>query len=221
MDVKLRSLHDAARKRSSAELARHTRNLARLLASALKDGTWADPSARAKQDLLSAADAARVAAYYLDAASFIATKVFSPGYAKIVDIRLKYDLVEAQSQILEMFASAQAPRRGFVYVSWSRRPEEFYYVGKARAVERLNLSAHGKLANTVGRATTLSLIFPSRSTDETLSGVEASVMALIESHTGRLPELNARAEQVPDHEGTNELATLRQFLIDVAKSLQW
>ncbi len=174
MDIKLRSLHDAARRHSEAELARHTRTLSRLVASVLKDGTWADSSARARHELQSVSEAARVAAYHLDAASFIAAKVLDARHAKVVDIRLKYGLAEAQRQILDKFASGDAPRRGFVYVSWSRKPEEFYYVGKARGVERLNLSAHGKLANTVGRATTLSLIFPSRSSDETLSGVEAS-----------------------------------------------
>lgn len=220
MEDKLRSLHDNARTRSKSELARHTTKLARLVASVLKDGRWADPSASAAGELQEAAEDAREAALYLDAASFIDEKIFSAEHSKIINIPLKKSLADAQNQIVEMFESGKAPRRGFVYVAWSRRPETFFYVGKASAVDRLTLTAHGKLANTVGRATTLSLIFPSRSVEDTLFSVEGSVMALIQHHTGEMPELNERAERVPDHEGTNELVELQNFLGKVAKSLR-
>jgi hypothetical protein len=106
-----------------------------------------------------------------------------------------------------------------VYVAWIHRPEEYWYVGKATTVERLNLAAHGKLARATAHATKLSLIFPSQSRPEVLGGVEGSLLAMIEHHSSALPKLNEKRESVVAHQGTDELMTLSSFLRDIAKRI--
>lgn len=162
---------------------------------------------------------ARELARTIDATGYLSDKVFNAGNALIVDLKLKMDLDAVQAQILEMFESKDAPRRGFVYVAWTASPEEYWYVGKANTADRLSLAAHGKLARATAHATKLSLIFPSQSREEMLLGVEASVLALIEYYTGKLPRLNERRGKVVKNSGTQELRLLSGFLGSIADEI--
>lgn len=218
---KLRNISDRAERESRSELQKHVRTLAGLIAKVLKDQTWNDLTARTDKQLIEAADKAQDLARILDASGYLFDKVFHAGQGLIVDLRLKQDLHEVQEQIQEMFASKEAPPRGFVYVAWTASPEEYWYVGKANTVDRLNLAAHGKLARATapGHATKLSLIFPSQSREDMLLGVEASVLALIEDYTGQLPRLNERRGKIVQNSGANELRMLSNFLGSIADDI--
>lgn len=219
LEDKLCQIYDDVEKKCRSDLRRHTRQIAKHVADVLRDGSWSDVTARADKALTEAATEAREHARLLDATGYLAEKVLGAENMNIVDLRLQNDLLKTQERILEMFANKEAPSRGFVYVAWSMKPEKFYYVGKAKTVARLNLAQHGKLAHATANATQLSLVFPSQSTEETLAGVEASLIALIEFHTNDLPQLNARRERVRFNQGADELRDLASFLESVANDL--
>lgn len=219
LEDKLRQISDRAERDSRSELQKHVRTLASLIARVLKDETWNDVTARTDKHLTDAAAKARELARILDATGYLFDKVFQPGQAQIVDLKLKQDLYAVQAQILEMFESKAAPQRGFVYVAWSASPEEYWYVGKASTANRLNLTSHGKLARATADATKLSLIFPSQSREQVLLGVEASVLALIEDYTGKLPRFNDRRGKVVKNSGANELRMLSDFLGSIADDI--
>lgn len=204
---------------ASIELRRHTKDLARIVAAVLRTGRWEDLPIKTQRQLSEAAAAAMDAADLADAAEFVNKQVFDAQNGRIEDLKTSPNLREFQYQIQNHFDTAQVPQRGFVYVAWSAKPEIFMYVGKARKVGRLNPVVHGKLSHSVAHVTTLSLIFPSQSRDVVLSGLEASVIRVIEHATGNLPELNDRRERVPPCNPTMRLSRLAKFLTDVAQSV--
>lgn len=216
---KLRQVFDKLEKTSRSDLQRQIRLLARLVADALKDDAWRPVSVKTDKAILDAAVEARRLARILDATGYLEDKVLRSETSLIVDVRLKMDLRSVQDQIVQMFDTKEAPNRGFVYIAWSARPEEYWYVGKANTSKRLNLASHGKLARATAHATQLSLIFPSQSREEILEGVEAATLALIESHIGKPPELNDRRERVVENKGTEELRLLSNFLWSIADDL--
>lgn len=216
---KLRQLSDRADAASLAALNRQTRTLASLVAHVLRDGAWSTVAAKTDKALSDAALEARGWARIRDATGYLEDKVFEPKTGRIEELRLRGDLRFTQDEILQRFETGEWPKRGFVYVAWSQRPEQYYYVGKARGVDRLNLAAHGKLANATAYATQLALLFPSQSRDEILGGVEAALLALVEFHTGELPRLNERREKTVPHRGHNSLRELSGFLRTVATDL--
>lgn len=216
---KLKRMRISANRSASQELRRHTKDIAKLVAEVLHTGCWEDISIETQQNLNKAAVAARDAADLADATEFINNKVFESLNAHVEDLKVSGDFRETQEQIRSLFDTSQVPKRGFIYIAWSARPERFMYVGKAGNVERLNLAAHGKLANSAAHVTTLSLIFPSQSREDVLSGLEASVIRVVEHSTGQMPELNSRGERVPPGEPAMQLRRLAKFLTGVAKSV--
>lgn len=216
---KLRQIFDKQENISRADLQRQIRSLARLAGGALRDDAWRNATAKIDKALSEAAAEARRLARILDATGYLEDKVLHKA-SLIVDVRLKPELRSVQDQIEKMFETKEAPCRGFVYIAWSARPEEYWYVGKANTVERLNLAAHGKLARATADATQLSLIFPTQSREAILQGVEAAMLALIEGHTGELPKLNDRRERVVENKGTDELRCLSNFLGSIADDLK-
>jgi hypothetical protein len=217
-EEKLRQLSDRVNDKHGSSLERSTKHLAGLVASVLRNGTWSELSARTEKELKDAAEETLFHSVCLDAAGYLDEKVLSSG--RIVDLKLKNDLRAVQDQIQGMFDSKAAPKRGFVYVAWCQRPEEYWYVGKAGTVDRLNLSAHGKLARATADATQLSLVFPSQSKEEILSGVEASIQTMIYAITGELPKLNERRETVPVHQGGKHVDDLAKFLTKIANQVR-
>jgi hypothetical protein len=92
--------------------------------------------------------------------------------------------------------------RGVVYVSWTRRPEEFLYIGMASgrasrggAVKRLTDRSHAKLRVSLQQATTLSILIPTR--EQFLQNLESSCLAFLRRPSGRrtLPVHNDRHER--------------------------
>ena len=150
---KLRQLSDKADVASLKALNRQTKTLAALVAQVLREETWAAVNSRTDKALKDAALEARVWARIRDATGYLEDKVFEPRTGRIEELRLRGDLRFVQDEILQRFKSEEWPTRGFVYIAWSQRPEVYYYVGKARSVDRLNLAAHGKLANATAYAT--------------------------------------------------------------------
>lgn len=218
-DDKLRQVFDKLEKTSRIDLQRQIRSLARLAADALQNDAWRNVSARTDKALLDAAAEARRLARILDATGYLEDKVLRSETSSIIDVRVKSNLRSVQDQIEHLFMTKEAPDRGFVYIAWCARPEEYWYIGKAKNDGRLNLASHGKLAHAIAHATQLSLIFPSQSREEILAGVEAAVLAVIESHTGNLPKLNDRRERVVENNGAEELRLLSKFLGSIADDL--
>jgi hypothetical protein len=219
LKAKLERMCIHADRSASADLHRHTKDLATLVATVLRTVRWEDLPIKTQRHLSETAEAAKSAAILADAAECINTRVFDAPNGKIADLKISTELREVQEQIWNLFETGEVPRRGFVYVAWSAKPERFLYVGKAGNVERLNLAAHGKLAHAAAHVTTLSLLFPNQSRDEVLSGVEASVIRLVEHATGQWPELNDRGESVPSGQPSQRLSRLAQFLATVGRSV--
>jgi hypothetical protein len=113
--------------------------------------------------------------------------------------------------------------RGFVYVAWRQRARDgggpFFYVGRAEGNDRLDLNRHTKLALAVKPATLLTIIFPTRSSPNTLAGVEASLLRLLRA-LDLHPEYNERPEKVPEAVASNHLARLGTFLEGIGALLR-
>ena len=214
---KLDKICISADKEAKRQLARHTGDLAVLVAAVLRSRRWMDLSLKTRRRLDETGQAACDAADLADAAEYTNDRLLDARYGLVVDLTLKRDLRAMQDQIYVLFESKKAPERGFVYVAWSGRPERFMYVGKASQVERLRLSAHGKLAHAAAQCTRLSLLFPTQSLDSVLSGLEASICKLVEHWCNKRPELNDRIELVPPGRASSDLADLAIFLGRVAK----
>jgi hypothetical protein len=216
---KLEQMSDRADAAGRVAFDKRSRELAKLIAAVLKDGTWGDLSAKTERELKEAVNATKEAVTVLDAAETVHEKVLRAKNASVHDLRLKRDLRADHEQIADFFDN-MANERGCVYVAWCMKPERFLYVGKAGSADRLkNLAGHGKLANAMANATQLSLIFPSQSTDNTLLEVEASVVALVIHSTGRPPENNEMEEGVPICEGGKALNRLAAFLKKVGRDI--
>lgn len=154
-----------------------------------------------------------------DAAECIRNQVLSAVRSKIIDIPIQHDLLKAEDQIHDLFLDYDVPARGFIYIAWSQKPENYFYVGKAGSEKRLRLRAHGTLASTIRDATLLSLIFPAQSREEILLSVEASVMELIEAHTGELPRLNRNAGRIKFGSKWDAVNDVAKFLDDISRQL--
>ncbi len=200
-------------------LRRHVHDLSLLVAAALKTGKWADLPVKSQLLIHETADQAVDAADLADAADFVSTKVLSADNGKVVDLKSNGDFRTVQDRILDLFETKQVPARGFVYVAWSARPEEFLYVGRAKDSGRLTLAAHGKLAHATASASTVSLVFPTQSRDETIRSLEACIIRLVEHATGELPKLNARRERLPMGNSLQQLEQLGGFLANIAKRI--
>jgi hypothetical protein len=219
LEDKLKRMCNSADRSAWQDLHRYTKDIAREVAKVLSTGRWGDLPSKTQRFLSKVADDARGAADLGNAAELINNKVFKSQNSRVKDLKISTDLREVQEQIRNLFDTAKVPKRGFIYVAWKAKPELFMYVGKAGNVERLNLAAHGKLAHAAAHVTTISLIFPSQSRKDVLSGLEASVIRVIEHTTGQWPELNSRGERVPPGEPTMQLTRLAKFLRGVAKSV--
>lgn len=215
---KLAKMHELAEQDGYKTFQRSTRELADLIATVLRDRNWDSMSVKTDDKLSNTVSEVREAARLLDAAEYIQEKVLSPSNGKIVDLRLKKnkDFQVVQEQIKEMFATKKVPQRGFVYVAWSRKPERYLYVGKAKSPSRLDLTSNGKLSWATMYATTLSLLFPSKSDEEILLGVEASILSLINNYTRKLPKHNVSNGKVPLCSVTAEIENLAIFLNQIA-----
>jgi hypothetical protein len=217
-EEKLNQMCVSGDREAAKELVHHTKSIARLVAAVLKVGKLAALPIKTQEILTKASEDAREAARIGDAAEYVYTRLLADR-ASVVDIKMRLDLRQVQDQIYALFDEKEAPARGFVYVAWSGHPERFMYVGKAANASRLNLTQHGLLANAAAHATTLSLLFPSQSRKQILLDLEASVIALIESWTGGLPELNHKRETVPICSPSKELSLLAAFFNSVAADL--
>jgi hypothetical protein len=219
LEDKLARMCATADRDARRDLARHVRDLSKVVAAALKTSRWADLPIKTDQLISNTADAALSAAELADAADFINAKLLDAGNGRVIDLRANGNFKRLQGSILDLFDAGHAPDRGFVYVAWSARPERFVYVGMAASSNRLTLSAHGKLAHALATVSTVSLLFPTQSRKETLQYLEASVTRVIEAACGALPENNSRRETVPVGESQRELDQLATFLTRVGRKV--
>jgi hypothetical protein len=217
---KLRTLCDRTQPAASQLLNQEIHDIASLAADAIKIGKWDPPSIKTEDRLSEAFRNVRFCAEAADAAESINRYLLTAANGRVCDLKISgRHLAEIQRDILNLFDSKQAPRRGFVYVAWTDRPTSYSYVGKASKINRLNLTTHGKLSHAVAHETTVSLLFPSQSEDAILRGIEASVIRLIEYDTGQLPDLNEKRETVPFASASDQLNRLGLFFDWLASSL--
>ncbi|MFZ5698676.1 MAG: hypothetical protein ACOY9J_08210 [Pseudomonadota bacterium] len=157
-----------------------------------------------------------------DSASFISDKILDSDRAKVADLTLGPDRSREtlKAKISEFLQEVNVNDRGFVYVAWKARPEEFHYVGKAGSSARMNLDAHGKLLEALKSASTLSFIFPAMSKANTISNLEAAMMHLIEFKTGSLPSENDKKESFHlEYECGEELTQIRKLIAQIHRQL--
>ena len=217
----LRRLSQRAHTGAKRELATHTRDIARLIHDVIERGKSYEISVRTKDHLTDTILDAKFAAEILDASECVNDCVLRAKNGLICDLRLGgRSLDQIQDDIHGEFLSGAAPNRGFVYVAWTANPTLYTYVGKASNAGRLNLASHGKLAHAAAYTSTISLLFPSQSREDTLLNVEASIIRLIEHQTGELPELNVKPEQVPEGSASRDLQGLATFLDVVADAVE-
>jgi hypothetical protein len=213
-DRKLKQLVDIALD-LERDLDGSINRMARALADAIISGRAADGSRLGDEF-----EAAKEACLTYDAGLFVQEKVIDGHNALICDVKARRDYRALQDDIDRIFEEGLAPRRGFSYVAWSMSPETYYYVGKAGSPDRLNLAGHGKLAHALTEATWLSLVFPSQSREDTLLGLEGSIIELITHATGEPPKLNDQACGVPEAGGQERLNSVAEFLEATAKALR-
>ena len=104
---------------------------------------------------------------------------------------------------------------GFVYIAWSERTAEthrYRYVGKATDASRFEFAKHSALVEAVGHSTTLSLVYPKKSTQEILYELEAALLHVVEEVEGFPPD-NTKREKL------NYVSTGRVHLEDAAHTL--
>lgn len=132
-----------------------------------------------------------------DSASFILEKILDSNKARLVDISLRgldRDINTLNPYINTVLEEHNQRDRSFVYFAWRGRPEEYYYVGKAKSRSRTNLAQHGNLLESLKQASSLAIIFPAISTDENIKNLEAALIHLVEYKTGEIPKYNKRKE---------------------------
>lgn len=200
------------------EFADSAGELAELLDESLREILWEEPwpTERARR-LERVARRARRSASLVDAADFIG-KIMEGANFRIEEVPWSDDLERNQARIERTFDEQAVPDRGFVYVAWRGKPAGYEYVGKAGSRERLNLAGHGKLASTQGRATRLSLLFPSQSRDETLRKFESSIIRVIEGATGEMPRFNERVSHRLEDDQFQRLSDLLGHVLAVMKA---
>jgi len=151
-----------------------------------------------------------------DSASFVYDSILSSKNAKLIDInltRVNHDRVTLKAIIEDALLQASTSDRGFVYVAWKSRPEEYYYVGKASSSARVNLNSHGTLLEALKDSSRLSFLMPAKSTANVLSNLEAAMIHLIEYKTGAIPRENSRKETFKlDYECREELKQIRSLV---------
>lgn len=210
-ESKIRQLCAKTDRFAMRALSKETRDIANLASAILREEKWANVPIRTSNRIGALIQSAQDAADEADACDYLFEKVLEASNGVVCDVRMPANLRDLQDEIYDLFDRGDAPRRGFVYVAWRSKPEEYWYVGKASAVGRLNLAAHGKLAHASAYATTLSLLFPTQSREEILRGVEASLLRVITACTGSLPEHNVKRESVPAGQASRDLGALADF----------
>lgn len=74
------------------------------------------------------------------------------------------------------------PKRGYVYVAWSARPESYWYVGRANKEDRIRRHrSHGNLSLALRDASVFTVIFPAR--EARVGELEAALLRLFR-HVG-------------------------------------
>lgn len=217
---KLRAMVETALAAGSTLGLKNIRRIGATVSMLLTDANWAEPTQARSKELEEALLETKRSARLFDAAICVNERVLTSSNGAVLDIGLTRDLRRAQRDIYDAFEGGKAPPRGFVYVAWRKAPERYFYVGKAGSVDRLNLSAHGKLSRATADATLLSLVFPAQSREEILLDVEASIIELVDSVFGEAPELNDRIEPVPWSTAQKELDQLARFLEGIGKRLR-
>ena len=196
---KLRTLCDEADKNAEKEWKKALDDIRQVVGEELRGDIRRAGIIRAASEkrIEHAASAIRDATAALDAADEVRDVLRAP-QTVVRDIRASRDIHLTQSRIYDLFLERRVPRRGFVYLVWSARPEHFFYVGKAKSRERLNLRNRGYIAHALANgATRVSVVFPPGTSDRRRSQLEACVLRVIQERTGTLPEHNSRLERLP------------------------
>jgi len=132
-----------------------------------------------------------------DSATFIHDEILAYDESKILEIRLtnkSRDIADLNTLIQSSLNNFNLKNQSYIYIAWKLRPEEYFYVGKAKTSSRTNLSNHGKLLESLKQASYFSMIFPHKPTKNTISNLEAALINLIKYKTSDLPKYNSRKE---------------------------
>jgi len=151
----------------------------------------------------------RVLHLRLDAIGHLLEHVIGPNNA--YELPVPRGFASANNFLQDELSNGGYPNRGFVYIARRKRPEEFFYVGKAGSVSRLRLHAHGPLAYSLNKCSHLTVIYPLQSRDNTLLKIEASTIAIL-THSNLAPTYNTKSCRIPPGRHSNEW-------LDISKKL--
>jgi hypothetical protein len=216
MERKLKQIIERTEASWSKDLSANRKDLSLHIAELIHRGE------HNRDDMHEILDRLRETARVFDAATYLRETVLAATHGRVVDIPVDQDFGKLQDSIFEVVDGDKSLQRGFVYVAWARRPEQFYYVGKAPSgVDRLNLRSHGTLARatSAGYATVLSLIYPSQSRPEIVANVEAATMMIIRADTDELPQFNEKQERVPASVGSNHIDSVARALSAIVNAM--
>lgn len=222
LETRLKSLKESAWELATRDLEealeRLTEEIGDLLVESDLDAVQSELDAsEASEAILDAHHAAEL----IDACTLLEQKVLECSAAGVGFHDVSLAGVTDYARIRERIEAECDIARGFVYVAWKRRPEVFYYVGRATSVARIQqLDRHGKLLEASRSATTLTLVKPSQSTETNLVAVEASILTIIDRVLGRLPELNTRCERPEGSLGRQHLKRLGGLLQRLGSALE-
>ena len=130
-----------------------------------------------------------------DAATYVKSKLIDPKSAKHIELKLtgiNRNIESLNTTIKNGLAEHNSTDKEYVYMAWKNRPEEYFYVGRAKSKSRTNLASHGNLLESLKQATFFSILIPPRSNKETIDNLEAAIITLIEYKTGVLPKYNKK-----------------------------
>ncbi len=219
-EVRLRRMLREVKRPTARKLDRCIAALARLTQAAVRWGGFESKPTEKRRHRLS--QEIRTSASVLDACAIVEEVLFKPKRANSQTHFMCSGNVESRRHIVkrrvrELIADRSIPNRGQCYVAWSLRPERFLYVGMGKSKARLDPMKNVKLAQALGSATSLTLVFPS--SPARLPGLEASLIAVIKAAKGARPRFNDRDEKVPVGDASREVEYISAHLELVAEDL--
>jgi len=155
-----------------------------------------------------------------DSASFLQEHILNFSDETIIEIPLTNidrDINNLNIIIQDVLTELNKNNKSFAYIVWRKRPEEYFYIGKAKSSSRLNLTSHGNLLESLKKATYFSMLFPKYASKDKISNLEAALMNLVEYKTDSIPRYNKRKETFFNND--YECYAKREEMADLFKNL--
>jgi len=138
-----------------------------------------------------------------DSASFIDEHIPNYSLTHVVEMPLSNidrDINNLNGIIQDLLEELDKSKQSFVYMAWKQKPEEYFYIGKAKSNTRVNLAGHGNLLASLQHATYFTMLFPFNNSKKVRSNLEAALINLVKYKTGSLPKYNTKMERFKNND---------------------